>query len=236
MFTVDLVNTTAEATSLVAGKATIQITDASSTIRYITKLMSASCFTTDGSTLSWTRGSASASQAALEVVPMIPTSITRSPATMSLVVGATSQITASVVPSGADQTVTYASSAPSFATVSGSGLVTAVGAGSATITITSTALNTVTATIATTVSLPSVTGITATPPTMSLAIGNTSQITASVQPGGAAQGITYTSSNTAIATVSSSGLVTAVANGTATITVMSSANNSFTTPVAVTVA
>lgn len=157
MFTVDLVVTTAQATSLAAGQATIQITDASSTVRYVSKLMSASCNTTDGSTLSWTLGSASATQAALEVVPTpppAPTSITRSPATMTLVVGDTSQITASVVPAGAVQTVTYTSSATGFATVSASGLVTAVAAGSATITITSTALNTVTATIAVTVTDP----------------------------------------------------------------------------------
>lgn len=156
-FTVDLVFTTAAAQALTAGQATIQITDANSVTKYVSKLMSASCNTTDGSTLSWTRGAASASQAALEVIPTpppAPTSITRSPATMTLDVADASQITASVVPAGAVQTVTYASSNTAIATVSGSGLVTAVSEGTATITITSTALNTVTVTVAVTVNAP----------------------------------------------------------------------------------
>jgi uncharacterized protein YjdB len=156
-FTVDLVVTTAAAQALAAGQATIQITDANAVTRYITKLMSASCTTTDGSTLSWTLGAASAHQASIESIPTpppAPTSITRSPATMTLDIGNTSQITASVVPAGAVQTVTYASSDATIATVSSTGLVTAVADGNATITITSTALNTVTATVAVTVNEP----------------------------------------------------------------------------------
>ncbi len=155
MFTVDLVNTTAQATALVAGQATIRITDASNVVRYVTKLMSASCYTTDGMTLSWTLGASNATQASLDVVlppPPVPASITRSPATMSLTVGDTRQITASVVPSGADQTVTYTSSDATKASVSGSGLVTAKVAGTANITIKTT--NNITASVSVTVADP----------------------------------------------------------------------------------
>jgi len=50
--------------------------------------------------------------------------------------------------------------------------------------------------------------------------GSTEQLTATITPNDAAnQNITWTSSDTSVATVSSSGLVTAVSNGTATITV-----------------
>ena len=52
----------------------------------------------------------------------------------------------------------------------------------------------------------------------SLEIGNTLQLSASLQPSGATGTITWSSNNTSIATVNSTGLVTAKAAGTATIT------------------
>jgi uncharacterized protein YjdB len=65
------------------------------------------------------------------------------PATASLGVGATQQLTAIVYPSDADdKSVTWLSSDESVATVNSSGLVTGVAAGSATITCTSNADNT----------------------------------------------------------------------------------------------
>ena len=78
-------------------------------------------------------------------------SVVSLPATLSVAVGATSQITSTVNPNDAVQTVSYASSAPATASVSSSGVVTGVAAGSATITITSTADNTKTDTVAVTV-------------------------------------------------------------------------------------
>jgi beta-glucanase (GH16 family) len=51
-------------------------------------------------------------------------------------------------------------------------------------------------------------------------LGETSQLTASLVPAGATnKNVTWTSSNTAVATVSSTGLVTAIANGNAVVTV-----------------
>ena len=65
-----------------------------------------------------------------------------------------------------------------------------------------------------------VTGVTVAPTSLSLAIGTTSQLTETVAPSNASnKSVTWTSSNTAVATVSTSGVVTAVAAGTATITV-----------------
>ena len=58
-------------------------------------------------------------------------------------------------------------------------------------------------------------GLTATPSSASLTVGGTQQITASATSDGA---ITYSSSNTNVATVNASGKVTAVAVGNATIT------------------
>lgn len=72
-----------------------------------------------------------------ETVPA--TSVTVTPATASLAVGATRQLTGTVLPNDAtDKTGTWTTSDATKATVSSTGLVTAVAAGSATITFTST--------------------------------------------------------------------------------------------------
>lgn len=66
--------------------------------------------------------------------PVPPTGVTVAPTTASVAVAATTQLTATVAPSGAPQGVIWTSSAPSIATVDSDGLVTGVAAGSATIT------------------------------------------------------------------------------------------------------
>jgi len=60
----------------------------------------------------------------------------------------------------------------------------------------------------------------------SLTIGQTCQLSASVSPSNADQRVTWTSNHNGIATVSSSGKVTAIGGGTARITVKSVVNNS----------
>jgi endoglucanase len=65
------------------------------------------------------------------------TGVSVSPATLSLIQGQTSTLTATVTPSNAtNKNVTWSSSQPSFATVNSSGVVTAVAAGSSIITVT----------------------------------------------------------------------------------------------------
>ena len=64
-----------------------------------------------------------------------------------------------------------------------------------------------------------VTGVNVTPSTMTLTKGNTGNLTATVSPANATnQTVNWTSSNTGVATVSSTGVVTAVTVGTARIT------------------
>jgi gliding motility-associated-like protein len=81
-----------------------------------------------------------------------------------------------------------------------------------------------------------VTGVTMSPTTASIAVGSTQQLTATIAPANATnQNVTWSSSNTAVATVGTSGIVTAVGAGTATITV-TTADGSKTATCAITAA
>lgn len=144
------------------------------------------------------------------------TGVTLNKSTITLNVGGSSTLTATVSPSNAtDKTVTWTTSSASVATVSG-GKVTAVGAGTATITATTSGGQKATCTV--TVRVP-VTGISISRSSLSLNVGATSTLTATVLPSDATnKSYSWSSNNTGVATVNSSGLVTAKANGTATIT------------------
>ncbi len=93
--------------------------------------------------------------------PVAATGVSLNESSNTLTVGGVAdQLTATILPASAtNQTVTYTSGAPSVATVSAAGLVTAVAAGTATITVTSndTTNGTLTATDVITVISPSVT-------------------------------------------------------------------------------
>ncbi len=102
----------------------------------------------------------------------------------------------------------WTSSNVSVATIDSTGLVTGASAGTSIITYTNSNGCQITATV-TINALPSITG------TLSVCVGKTTQLSGSVTP---ATTNAWTSSNTAVATISSSGLVTAVSSGTATIT------------------
>ena len=156
--------------------------------------------------------------------PARPTTVTVSPATHGLTaLGATVQLSAEVrdqnarVMAGA--TVTWTSSASSMATVNASGLVTAAGNGTATITASAgsasgSAVVTVMQSAASVEVSPSVYELTA--------LGQTVQLTAEAfdENGHAVAGAEFSweSSDAAVATVDAGGLVTAVAEGVATIT------------------
>src|SRR5213079_2942857 len=153
-------------------------------------------------------------------------SVTVSPTTASVPVGATRQFTA-VTKDSAGNTltgrgVTWASSNTAVATVSSGGVVGGKVAGSATITATS---ETKSSTAAVTVTNVPVASVTVSPASASLLVGATQQFTAVTKDaaGNTLTGriVTWASSNTAVATVSGSGLATGVAAGPATITATS---------------
>lgn len=159
--------------------------------------------------------------ATLEVVVPV-SSITLGKTSHTLNVGNTYTLSSSVSPSSAaNKTLRWTSSNTSVATVSSSGVITAKAPGTATIKAIATDGSNVNASCTVTVKQP-VTGISLSSNHSTLYLGSsltTCNLTTSVSPSNATnKSVTWTSSNTSIATVNSSGKVTAVAAGTATIT------------------
>ncbi|SVB97770.1 uncharacterized protein METZ01_LOCUS250624, partial [marine metagenome] len=170
-----------------------------------------------------TAASGSASGSASVTVTQVASSVTLSPDSLSLgSIGATATLTPTVTDSlGATipgATVTWSSSDTDIATVSAAGLVTAVGNGTGMITATSGSSSaTASVTIAQVAS-----SVTLSPTSLSFSsLGDTATLLATVKDAGGTTmseaAVTWTtSSDNAVATVSTVGLVTAVGNGTAT--------------------
>ena len=146
------------------------------------------------------------------------TGITLNTTSGNLNVGETLQLTATITPSDATiKTVAWKSSNTGVATVDDNGLVRAIAPGSATITATTTDGTELSASCRVTV-VQRVEGITLNETSLTLTLPETAQLYAQITPSNATnQTVTWTSSNAAIARVDNNGLVTSVAQGTATI-------------------
>jgi len=151
--------------------------------------------------------------------------------TADLYVGDTKQINATVAPTDAtEKGVSYSTTDALVATANASGVITAVGAGTCTITVSTKGTkadgNKITKQIAVTVRTKGITDLTVDFSKVTLKEGDTKQITATVLPANAEEkGVDYLSDNAAVASVSDTGLITAVGEGTCTITVTSKATN-----------
>jgi len=151
-----------------------------------------------------------------------------SPATATVLVGATLQLVANLLNVGGEpltgRPVTWSSDAPQFATVSSTGLVTGVAAGPATISATSEGV-VGTASVTVSATVEPVATVEVTPGAAGILVGGTVQLTATPKDA-AGQPLTgrvivWESDATQIATVSTTGLVTGVGEGLATITATS---------------
>jgi len=155
-----------------------------------------------------------------KVIPV--TSISLDKTALTLTEEETYQLTATIEPADAtNQNVTWTSDDTAVATVSSDGLVMALQAGTATIMVT-TEDGGKTATCRVTVKMKEipVTDVSLDYAEATLTEGDTLQLTATVSPADATnQNVSWESSDTFVATVSDSGLITAVSEGTATITV-----------------
>ena len=135
-----------------------------------------------------------------------------SQSSLTMNIGDTKILSATVSLSG--QSVTWSSSNTDVATVSSSGKVTAVGNGMAAITA-SFKYGGATRSASCSVTVNKV-QIELSQSSLTMNIGDTETLSATVSPSG--QSVTWSSSNTNVATVSNSGTVSAVGSGTATIT------------------
>ncbi len=166
--------------------------------------------------------------ASLQVLPA-PTvrSISITPGALTMRAGQSVPMVANVVAdSAADRTIIWSSADPSRVSVSGTGVVTGLAEGTAVVTATSRAHPNVAGSAAVTVqSAASVRSISLTPATVEITVGNQQPLAVTVvADDGVSRAVTFTSNNSAVATVTAGGLITAVAPGTTTITVSSVAS------------
>lgn len=160
--------------------------------------------------------------------------------TLELEIGKSSKLAVTVTPSDAtNKKVSFESSAPEVAIVSDGGTVTAIAAGTATITVTAEDGGfTDTCTVTVAKSLVPVTGITIEPKTITLAVGESAELTATVAPENATnKEVTYISNAPDIAEVKTEEGKTGIYGkkaGTAVITATTT-NGGFTAKCTVTV-
>ena len=152
-------------------------------------------------------------------------------------VGATYSIVFTVLPADAtNKAVTFTSSDETVATVDADGNVTGVAAGTTTITIAATDGSGVTATLSVTVTNIDVEEINVDNDDITISTGEDAIINYQVLPAQATiHDVTFTSANTAVATVNKNGKVTGVGAGKTTITIASVSNPEVTTTVEVSV-
>ncbi len=163
--------------------------------------------------------------ATITVTQVAVANVTVTPASATLDPGNTLTLQVTLADAGGNslplsgRVVTYTSSAPSIASVSAAGVVTALAPGSATITVTCEGQS---AAASITVNAPTVASVTVTPATATVGAGSTVQLSAQAKDanGTVIPGLTVTwsTSNSAVATVDNSGLVTGVSAGSAQIT------------------
>jgi uncharacterized protein YjdB len=153
-------------------------------------------------------------------------SVTVTPPSATVTVGQTVSLDAQTLDASGGvltgRTVTWTTSAAAVATVSPTGVVTGVATGTATITATSEGKS---GTSTITVTAVPVASVSVSPPTLSLQVGQTGTLAATTRDASnnvlTGRAVTWSSSNTGVATVAPNGTVTAVAPGSATITATS---------------
>lgn len=166
--------------------------------------------------------SASGAGAVTVVAPAVQ-SVSVTPASVSMAVGQSLTAVATVArDAGVAGTVSWSSSALGVATVSTAGVVAAVGAGTATITAVSTADPTKSAAMTVNVGA-NLTGLSVSPASASMTVGQSLTVVPTATTiGSPTVTYTYATSSQSIASVTTAGVVTAAAVGTAVITTTAS--------------
>lgn len=185
-----------------------------------------------------TASSSNGKSAECAVTVSVPVSgVTLSETEKTLDAGDSFQLTATILPADAgNKSVSWSSSADNVAEVDENGTVTAKAAGTAVITVlTADGYKEATCTVTVKAPVVPVTGISLNKDALTLDVGGTETLKASLSPETATnKGVKWTSSDESIVKVSDKGVVTAVKAGTASITVTSE-DGSFSATCAVTV-
>jgi uncharacterized protein YjdB len=169
----------------------------------------------------------------ITVTPVPVGSVTVAPTTTGMIVGTTTTLTPTVRDSNGvvvtNRVVTWATSDPLIATVSSTGVVTAVGVGGP-VTITATSEGKSGSGTVTVARVP--VGTVTLPATSTLVAGQSTTLAPVVKDANGVvvtdRVVTWTSSNTAVATVSASGVVQSLVTGTTRITATSEGKSGFT--------
>src|SRR2546425_3264617 len=164
-------------------------------------------------------GSGASDTATVTVIPPPVASVRVTPAIVSLFVGTAVQLTATTTDSAGNllsgRSIAWSTSNAAVASVNGTGLTTGLAPGSATITATSQGVS---GTAAIAVSKVPVASVQVLPASASILVGQTVQLAATPKDSAGTtltgRTVTWASSNTSVATVSSSGLVTGIVAGT----------------------
>ena len=148
------------------------------------------------------------------------TGVTMEPSEAELTVGSSTKLTATVLPENAtNKNVIYSVDDESILSVDQDGNVTGLSLGTATVTVT-TEDGGFTASAEITVIPVQVTGVSISPKSVSVALGHTIQLTASIKPSNAAnKNLSWSVSDETIISVDGQGTVTGLSLGTATVTV-----------------
>jgi len=149
-----------------------------------------------------------------------PTSIRFSSSVKAIEVGESVQLTPTVLPANAEYTLTWSISDKYVATISQDGLLTGKSVGAADLKVK--ADNGVYTMLRVVVSEPKPMSVSVSPSSVTLTEGGSRYLTAAVYPSNASQSVTWTSSNASVVSVSSSGKITAIKEGVATITATTS--------------
>ena len=171
----------------------------------------------------------------------LPTAITFEESTYEVNVGETTTINPAFYPEGVTETgLSWTSSDNTKATVSSWGVVTGVAEGTVTITATSTAegCSNVKKSVQVTVKADAVAAIEVDNDDVTMEVGGSETVTATIDPQSVSQAVTAVSANTDVATVTvinNEIIISSVGEGTTTITVTSVADENFTKTISVTV-
>ena len=170
-------------------------------------------------TATTTDGTGRSARCRVNVSKVDVTGITLSSTSLNLHLGETGKLTATVNPANAtNKAVSWKSSNTSVVTVDSEGNLTPKAEGTATVTVTSADKSSVTASCQVRVLKALITSVALDQTTLSLRVRDTATLKATVVPAASAANTEWSSSNTAVATVSAAGVVTAVAPGNAVIT------------------